>query len=170
PCALVISTPAAITSGLAAGARRGVLIKGGAALEQLGRIQVMAFDKTGTLTQGKPQVTDIIDLIASEPTWLSAVAAIEQGSTHPLATSLIEAVKCRGYSMSTAIDKQALIGRGITGVVDGQRYSLLSPNKLPRALDSSLQAQIIGLENEGKTLAIAVKDQQPVGIIAWQDT
>ncbi|MCG6506932.1 HAD-IC family P-type ATPase, partial [Vibrio parahaemolyticus] len=91
PCALVISTPAAITSGLAAGARRGALIKGGAALEQLGRIQSVAFDKTGTLTQGKPQVTDIVALSGWSPEQLLTVtAAIEQGSRHPLAMSLVE--------------------------------------------------------------------------------
>lgn len=90
PCALVISTPAAITSGLA-GARRGALIKGGAALEQLGRIQSVAFDKTGTLTQGKPQVTDIVALSGLSPDQLLTVtAAIEQGSRHPLAMSLVK--------------------------------------------------------------------------------
>lgn len=170
PCALVISTPAAITSGLAAGARRGALIKGGAALEQLGRVEVMAFDKTGTLTQGKPQVTDTIDLTSSGLAWLSAVAAIEQGSTHPLATSLVDEVQQRGYSIATATDKQALVGRGMTGVIEGQRYSLLSPSKLESELDSSLQAQIEALEAQGKTLAIALKEALPIGIIAWQDT
>ncbi|MCG3729873.1 zinc/cadmium/mercury/lead-transporting ATPase [Vibrio cincinnatiensis] len=170
PCALVISTPAAITSGLAAGARRGALIKGGAALEQLGRIEVMAFDKTGTLTEGKPTVTDTIDLTHSNVTWLSAVAAIEQGSTHPLATSLVEDVQRRGYSIDVATDKQALVGRGMTGVVEGQRYSLLSPSKIEGTLDASLQDKIDRLENEGKTLAVALKGREPIGIIAWQDT
>ncbi|MCG3724755.1 zinc/cadmium/mercury/lead-transporting ATPase [Vibrio cincinnatiensis] len=170
PCALVISTPAAITSGLAAGARRGVLIKGGAALEQLGRVEVMAFDKTGTLTEGKPHVTDIIDLTASDFEWLSALAAIEQGSTHPLATSLVEDVQRRGYSISEATDKKALVGRGMTGVVEGQPYSLLSPSKIEGVLDYSLQAKIESLESEGKTLAIALKGKEAIGIIAWQDT
>lgn len=84
PCALVISTPAAITSGLATAARHGALIKGGAALEQLGRITQMAFDKTGTLTLGKPQVTAVIPTAEiNEETLLAMAAAVEQGSTHP---------------------------------------------------------------------------------------
>lgn len=83
PCALVISTPAAITSGLAAAARRGALIKGGAALEQLGRITQVAFDKTGTLTIGKPRVTAIHPASGiSEAELLALAAAVEQGATH----------------------------------------------------------------------------------------
>ncbi len=86
PCALVISTPAAITSGLAAAARRGALIKGGAALEQLGRVTQVAFDKTGTLTVGKPRVTAIHPATGiSESELLTLAAAVEQGATHPLA-------------------------------------------------------------------------------------
>ncbi len=88
PCALVISTPAAITSGLAAAARRGALIKGGAALEQLGRAQV-AFDKTGTLTVGR-RVTAIHPATGiSESELLALAAAVEQGATHPLAQAIV---------------------------------------------------------------------------------
>lgn len=84
PCALVISTPAAITSGLAAATRRGALIKGGAALEQLGRVTTIAFDKTGTLTQGTPQVTDVVALSDTQTDQiLTLAAAVEVGSHHP---------------------------------------------------------------------------------------
>ncbi|MBV8045505.1 cadmium family heavy metal-translocating P-type ATPase, partial [Pluralibacter sp.] len=91
PCALVISTPAAITSGLAAAARRGALIKGGAALEQLGRVRQVAFDKTGTLTVGKPQVTAIIGTdVMNNNDLLALAAAVEQGSSHPLAQAIVQ--------------------------------------------------------------------------------
>ena len=88
PCALVISTPAAITSGLAAATRRGALIKGGLALEQLGRIKTIAFDKTGTLTEGKPSVTDVVTFHnVNVNDVLAAAASVEMGSHHPLAKS-----------------------------------------------------------------------------------
>lgn len=90
PCALVISTPAAITSGLAAAARRGALIKGGAALERLGKIQHIAFDKTGTLTAGKPQVTTIeVNGELSENDLLALAAAVELGSSHLVSAQAI---------------------------------------------------------------------------------
>ena len=89
PCALVISTPAAIAASLSAGARRGLLLKGGAVLEKLGRITVAAFDKAGTLTEGKPQVTDVIGLSRPEADVLRLAAAVEIGSSHRLATAIL---------------------------------------------------------------------------------
>ncbi|HAT0028663.1 TPA: cadmium-translocating P-type ATPase, partial [Salmonella enterica subsp. enterica serovar Typhimurium] len=100
PCALVISTPAAITSGLAAAARRGALIKGGAALEQLGRITQVAFDKTGTLTIGKPRVTAIHPASGiSEAELLALAAAVEQGATHPLAQAIVREAQTRDLAI-----------------------------------------------------------------------
>src|SRR3546814_622768 len=93
PCALVISTPAAIASGLAAGARRGLLVKGGAALETLGKVRTVAFDKTGTLTVGRPNVTDIIAVEGVEADILAKAAAVERGSRHPLPAAIVEAVE-----------------------------------------------------------------------------
>ncbi|GAL21887.1 copper-translocating P-type ATPase [Vibrio maritimus] len=116
PCALVISTPAAITSGLAAATRRGALIKGGAALEQLGNIESVAFDKTGTLTLGKPQVTDVIVSGAlTEQELLAATASIEQGSNHPLAISLVRHVERLGLTIPSADEQRALVGVGVEG-------------------------------------------------------
>ncbi len=89
PCALVISTPAAIAAGLSAGARRGLLLKGGAVLEGLRKITAVAFDKTGTLTEGKPVVTDIVAIGRSEKQVLSLAAALESGSSHPLAIAIL---------------------------------------------------------------------------------
>ncbi len=131
PCALVISTPAAITSGLAAAAKRGALIKGGAALEQLGKIQTIAFDKTGTLTEGKPQVTDIQPLSDwQQDAMLRVVGAIEAGSTHPLAQSLVAKVKELNIEIPESQNKKALIGSGVEGDVDGVKYQAPSPLKV----------------------------------------
>ncbi|MFA0015568.1 zinc/cadmium/mercury/lead-transporting ATPase [Vibrio lentus] len=181
PCALVISTPAAITSGLAAAAKRGALIKGGAALEQLGKIQTIAFDKTGTLTEGKPQVTDIQPLSDwQQDAMLRVVGAIEVGSTHPLAQSLVAKVKELNIEIPESQNKKALIGSGVEGDVDGVKYQVLAPSKVTFDLASEVVAQVEALEGEGKTvvLALEVKHQEElqepatnvIGLIAWQDT
>ncbi len=177
PCALVISTPAAITSGLAAAAKRGALIKGGAALEQLGKIETIAFDKTGTLTEGKPQVTDIEPLSGwQKEAMLRVVGAIEVGSTHPLAKSLVAKVEELGIDIPESHNKKALIGSGVEGDVDGVKYRVLAPSKLDFALDVQVSKQIESLEDEGKTVVVAleVKDSDQaanaIGLIAWQDT
>ncbi|CAH6912125.1 Zn(2(+))/Cd(2(+))/Pb(2(+)) exporting P-type ATPase [Vibrio chagasii] len=177
PCALVISTPAAITSGLAAAAKRGALIKGGAALEQLGKIETIAFDKTGTLTEGKPQVTDIEPLAGwQKDAMLRVVGAIEVGSTHPLAKSLVAKVEELGIDIPESHNKKALIGSGVEGDVDGVKYRVLAPSKLNFALDTQVSKQIESLEDEGKTVVVAleVKDSEQaanaIGLIAWQDT
>lgn len=171
PCALVISTPAAITSGLAAGARRGALIKGGAALEQLGWIQSVAFDKTGTLTQGKPQVTDIVALSGLSPDQLLTVtAAIEQGSRHPLAMSLVKKAQNQGLTLPHAQDKQALVGRGVAGRIGEHFYRVLAPGKVDVPLADSVSEQVAAMEAQGKTVVVALENDTPIGIIAWQDT
>ncbi|WP_210449065.1 zinc/cadmium/mercury/lead-transporting ATPase [Vibrio crassostreae] len=181
PCALVISTPAAITSGLAAAAKRGALIKGGAALEQLGKIQTIAFDKTGTLTEGKPQVTDIQPLSGwQQDAMLRVVGAIEVGSTHPLAQSLVAKVKDLNIEVPESHNKIALIGSGVEGDVDGVKYQVLSPSKIAFDLGADVVSQVEALEGEGKTVVVALelKDQEEsteqnttvIGLIAWQDT
>lgn len=171
PCALVISTPAAITSGLAAGARRGALIKGGAALEQLGKIETIAFDKTGTLTKGKPDVTDVIALNGyPENQLLSMVAAIEMGSSHPLATALVAKVESMGLPIAQASDKKALIGRGVCGVVDGKTYQALAPSKVTVSVSHETKQRIEALESEGKTVVVVLEDARLIGLLAWQDT
>jgi len=116
PCALVISTPAAITSGLAAATRQGALIKGGAALEQLALIETVALDKTGTLTEGKPEVTHVQVLNgASEGEVLSLAAAVEEGSHHPLAQAILARAREHNPLPITAQDRRALAGSGVEG-------------------------------------------------------
>tara|TARA_Y100001956_G_scaffold72978_1_gene78815 strand:+ start:1205 stop:3283 length:2079 start_codon:yes stop_codon:yes gene_type:complete len=172
PCALVISTPAAITSGLAAAARRGALIKGGAALEQLGKVETVAFDKTGTLTKGKPEVTDIVPLNGWEQSQLlEKVSAIEVGSSHPLAVSVVRKAESLGIKIAEAKDKQALVGSGVQGSIDGTLYQVIAPSKLTIQLDTELENQIGLLEGQGKTVVVALAEHtQVIGLIAWQDT
>ncbi|MEG0233098.1 MAG: zinc/cadmium/mercury/lead-transporting ATPase [Hafnia sp.] len=172
PCALVISTPAAITSGLAAATRRGALIKGGAALEQLGRVTTIAFDKTGTLTQGTPQVTDVVALSDTQTDQiLTLAAAVEVGSHHPLAQAIVRNVADKKLAMLTADDRQAKAGVGVEGVVNGVLVQVMAPTKLPQdALSEDALAQIHALESAGKTVVVVIQAQQPIGVIALSDT
>ncbi|OEF23265.1 zinc/cadmium/mercury/lead-transporting ATPase [Vibrio rumoiensis] len=176
PCALVISTPAAITSGLSAAARYGALIKGGATLEQLGKIETIAFDKTGTLTKGKPEVTDVIAFEGwTEQALLAYSGAIEQGSTHPLAKAIVmksqqSTQPQHDSSAIKATNKKALVGVGVSGFIEDHNYQISAPNAVETALSAEQSQQIFNLEDQGKTVVVVSKEDQPIGIIALQDT
>lgn len=172
PCALVISTPAAITSGLAAATRRGALIKGGAALEQLGQVQTIAFDKTGTLTEGKPRVTDVLPINGiSEQQLLTLAAAVETGSHHPLAQAIIKRAEQYGAPLPPAQARRALAGVGVEGVVDGKTLLISAPGKLAAGqLDALLQSQVEKLENAGKTAVVVLESGVAIGLLALRDT
>ncbi|MEB7539893.1 zinc/cadmium/mercury/lead-transporting ATPase [Pantoea anthophila] len=169
PCALVISTPAAITSGLAAAARQGALIKGGAALERLSSLRRVAFDKTGTLTPGKPQLTLILRFgAASEAEMLALSAAAEQGATHPLASAIVAAAQARHLAMPDARDQQVLAGRGIRARVADQQIELLTPAHAP-GLTAQQRGQIAQQEEEGNTLVVLMRDGEALGALALRD-
>lgn len=163
PCALVISTPAAITSGLAAAARQGALIKGGAALEQLGRVRHIAFDKTGTLTLGKPQVTGIYPQQISEEELLALAAAVEQGSTHPLAQAIVREARSRGLVIPPASAQRALVGSGIEADVEGKKVLIVAAGHSPTP-------QVETLEQAGQTVVAVTQDGVAKGILALRDT
>lgn len=164
PCALVISTPAAITSGLAAAARRGALIKGGAALEQLSQIQQIAFDKTGTLTVGKPQVTG---MYPADDALLALAAAVEQGSTHPLAQAIVREAQSRGLTIPAASAQRALMGSGIEAEVEGRKVLICAADKFPA---DEFSPQIRELEQAGQTVVIVAVDGVTKGVLALRDT
>ncbi|WP_343649076.1 Zn(II)/Cd(II)/Pb(II) translocating P-type ATPase ZntA [Enterobacter sp.] len=163
PCALVISTPAAITSGLAAAARRGALIKGGAALEQLSQVQHIAFDKTGTLTVGKPQVTGVYPQDISEDELLTLAAAVEQGSTHPLAQAIVREAQARGLTVPPASDQRALVGSGIEAVVAGKKVLIAAAGRSP-------STRVQALEQAGQTVVAVMQDGAEMGMLALRDT
>ena len=173
PCALVISTPAAIAAGLSAGARRGLLIKGGAVLEQLGKLRLVALDKTGTLTAGTPRVTDVESWIAEEDdnSVLRLAAAIERDSSHPIAMAIVEHARQSGLNLPTVTGSRALAGRGVSGRVEGRELSLMTPRHLHEKviLEESLSARIIALEEAGKSLALLVEGERLLGLIAVRD-
>src|SRR5471030_1279824 len=172
PCALVISTPAAITSGLAAATRMGALIKGGAALEQLALIQTVALDKTGTLTEGKPEVTDVMPLGgASEGEVLSLAAAVEEGSHHPLAQAIIARARTENPLPINAQARRALAGSGVEGEVAGRKIQVLAPKRLAaKGVAEEHLRQIAEWESSGKTVVVVLQEGNAIGLIAMQDT
>lgn len=171
PCALVISTPAAIAAGLSAGARRGLLLKGGAVLEGMRRVTMVALDKTGTLTEGKPKVTDLIGVGRSQANVLSLAAALETGSSHPLALAILARAKADGVPVPPASAAKAVAGKGVTGRVGGEDIALASPSaaEAMSPLSAELKAQIAAFNADGKTVSVLLVANQIAGILAMRD-
>jgi len=171
PCALVISTPAAIAAALSAGARRGLLLKGGAVLEQLGKVNQVALDKTGTLTEGRPKVTDIVALGRTEDEVLRLAAALEAGSSHPLARAILGKAAERNLPVIAARDGGAVGGKGVTGMVGRNALFLGSPAAAAEqaVLPEELLARIAGFNDAGKSVSVLVMNGEVVGAIAMRD-
>jgi Cd2+/Zn2+-exporting ATPase len=172
PCALVISTPAAIASGLAVGARQGLLIKGGAALEVLGKVRTVAFDKTGTLTRGRPRVTDIVAIAASEDIVLARAAAVERSTSHPLGVAIVEAAQARGLGLSTMFGGAvATAGKAVTVRLKDGFASVGSPRYAAErtAIPTDVAEKITALESEGKTVVVLLSGKTIDGLIALRD-
>ena len=171
PCALVISTPAAIAAALSAGARRGLLMKGGAVLENLGKVNYVALDKTGTLTEGKPKVTDIIGVARDNREVLRLAAALEAGSSHPLAVAILAKAADEKVSIAQASNAGAVGGKGVVGTVDGLRLYLASPRAAADevSLDQALLAEIAALNDHGKTVSVLLVGKEVAGLVAIRD-
>ncbi|MHB1134068.1 MAG: heavy metal translocating P-type ATPase [Chloroflexota bacterium] len=174
PCALVISTPVAIVSAIARAARLGVLVKGGARLEEAGEVRVLAFDKTGTLTVGRPEVTDLVALDGlDEPRLLWLASALECRSEHPLAAAVQRRAEVTGGAHCPPEISQfaALPGRGVEALLDGQTYflgnrRLFQERGVP--LDGDAE-RIEALEAEGKTVLLLGTEQRLLGYLAVAD-
>ncbi|MDZ4405541.1 heavy metal translocating P-type ATPase [Prosthecobacter sp.] len=157
PCALVIATPVSIVSGLTALARRGVLIKGGAHLEAVGKLRALAVDKTGTITQGRPQVTGVIPVSdLNEGEVLRRAAAIDAYSEHPLAQAVVAAAKSKNISWSESSQYQSVTGRGATAVIAGHPH-FIGNHKMAHELglcSPEIEARLNEIESKGQSLAI----------------
>lgn len=173
PCALAISVPVTVVSAIGAASRMGVIIKSGAAFEQLGTINQIAVDKTGTLTQNRTVVTNIVATDAtSRKTVLQLAAALETHSTHPLAAAITHAARseCAGQPDETELGAASEItehaGSGISGVIDGTPVTVGNP----RWLDpGALQPQVTELESAGKTVIIVQRAKKTIGAVALRD-
>jgi Cd2+/Zn2+-exporting ATPase len=172
PCALVISTPAAIASGLAAGARRGLLIKGGATLETLGKVRSVAFDKTGTLTVGRPRVTDVIAIEGAEEEVLAKAAAVEGDSSHPLGAAIVEEARRRSLALpNTFGGANATPGKAVTARLREGFVSVGSPRYAAEQADlsSDIRATLDALETSGKTAVVVLSGKREIGVIGLRD-
>jgi Cd2+/Zn2+-exporting ATPase len=173
PCALVISVPASFISAIAAGARAGVLFKGGAYLESLAAIKAVAFDKTGTLTTGRPALTRAIPYGGvTEDELITLAASAESRSEHPLAKAIVLAAQARGFDLMPVGDFEAVPGRGVRAVINGQAMHVGSPaymqalgGSIPAALDEERER----LESSGQTVMLARAEDRWLGLIALAD-
>ncbi|MGA3251944.1 MAG: heavy metal translocating P-type ATPase, partial [Paraburkholderia sp.] len=173
PCALVISTPVTIVSGLAAAARQGILIKGGAYLEQGRKLTWLALDKTGTITHGKPVQTDFELRAELELTRCRSIAASLAGrSDHPVSQAIASAAKADGIALSPVEAFEALPGRGVGGTIDGMSYQL-GNHRLVHELgrcSPTLEARFETLERQGKTVVMLMDTERVLGLFAVADT
>lgn len=171
PCALVVSTPVTIVSAVAAAARHGVLIKGGAYLEEFGRLRAVALDKTGTLTRGTPEVTDVIPLDgASSGEVLALAAGVEVHSGHPLARAVVRAAEAQGIAPVATKGFTAVPGKGGFATVNEQTVLIGSPRLFSeRGGDHTHASTIERLEGEGKTVMLVGPAERAVGLLALAD-
>ena len=172
PCALVISVPASIASAMSTGARRGLLMKGGAVIEAAAKVDVVTFDKTGTLTHGRPQVTDVVPFGATTEAELLAVAAgVETGSSHPLAIAILNKAKDAGVAALSSQDAKALMGKGVVATVGGAPAWVASPRYAMEhgGLEGLGLRQATIFEEDGKTAVAVFREKTPLGLIAMRD-
>lgn len=171
PCALVISTPVTIISAITAGARHGILIKGGVHLESLGTVKAIAFDKTGTLTHGKPVLQAVYDIQGDENGLLALVASVESHSTHPLAQAILAVVQERHIAFMPAEAVQTLAGQGIVGNVRSSRVVVANHAYFDEnyAHSSVLCDQIAQAERDGLTTMLVYDGAQVRGFLAVAD-
>ena len=173
PCALVISTPVTIVSGLAAAARQGILVKGGVYLEEGRKLAWLALDKTGTITHGKPAQTDFMVLNGSNDAEVRSLAAsLASRSDHPVSRALAEAAKRDGIALRDVEGFEALPGRGTKGIIDGKLYHLGNHRLIHEQgrCSDELEVRLTALEEQGKTVILLTDEQSVHGLFAVADT
>ncbi len=173
PCALMAATMPTLLSGIANGARQGILFKNGAQLELIGRVRAIAFDKTGTLTIGKPQVVQIIAVAQTETQLLEVAAALESLSEHPIGEAVVKFAQKQHIEWRQAVNVQAHTGQGITGEID-QQLAIVGKAAFVKEYVSGWSDALIAsaqqLEETGKTVVWVAYAGKPLGVIAIADT
>lgn len=175
PCALAISTPSAVLSGVARAARAGVLVKGGKPLEELGSLTAIAFDKTGTLTEGKPKLTGVYPLNGiSEEQLLEIVIAVEKLSDHPLASAIVKGgMEKLKREIAPASGVEAITGRGVKADYNGTTIHIGNKelfSEKENSLPDEIKRQAEDLEKEGNTTMLVRQNDKFIGIVTLMDT
>ncbi len=176
PCALVISTPAAVLSAIAAAARSGVLFKGGATVEDAARIRVVAFDKTGTLTAGETRLTDVVALEGSEDDLVAMAAAVQARSEHHLAKATVRDAQTRGVTVPEATGFAAVAGRGVEATLGDRTIRIGNPGHSDgRAVDGlgAALAHVERLRALARTAVVVTETmgdrERAIGVMAFAD-
>jgi len=171
PCALVISTPAAVTSALARASRIGLLVKGGAALEAIGAVRTMAFDKTGTLTEGKPKLTAMMSVgDMDEDRLLAIAAALETVTSHPLAKAVVHAATEQKLDLPEITDARTIAGAGVEARIDGTLYRVGAAKRLDIKPAAEVADWLAAQEDAGSTAVVVLRDGDVIGALALRDT
>lgn len=172
-CAITLATPVVVLASVGNAARRGLLVKGGLALEQLARVNVVVMDKTGTVTIGVPRVTDVVPLDGySEDALLAQTATVEARSEHPLARAIVESASARGIAVADPESFTPIPGRGVVGRAAGREWVVGNRRLLDERgilLDERQAERAVELERSGKTVFFAACDGRPAGMIALAD-
>ncbi len=170
PGALVIATPVAIVAGIGNGAKRGVIFKGGDAVERLAKVDTIVLDKTGTLTQGAPQLTGVTSLSGFEDELLELAASLEQASEHPLARAIVAAAQSRNLTLSDPEQVEITRGVGLSGLVNGKTVTIGSSRSLDgMSVSDSLIWEAAAAESSGATVSYVVADGQILGYVTIAD-
>jgi Cd2+/Zn2+-exporting ATPase len=176
PCALALGTPAAILAGVAQAARNGVLIKGGAHLENLGRLKAIAFDKTGTITHGQPEVSDVItfdERMLPADQLLALTAAIESRSGHPLAQAVVRAAQAKNLALPSVGEVESITGQGLRSRANNQPVLIGNLKLMAEAhivVPAQAQQKIEALQTTGKTIMIVAVATRVAGVLSLADT
>ncbi|HSL72617.1 MAG TPA: HAD-IC family P-type ATPase, partial [Longimicrobiales bacterium] len=170
PCPLILATPVGIIGGVSSAARRQIIVRTGTALEQLGRVRVAVFDKTGTLTVGRPAVREVVPAAGhDEASTLSLAAAVELGSNHVLARTVVAAAEARGLRITPSNDVVETPGLGVHGSVDGRHVAVGARSFFERLFPGSTTSLAPFDTSEEKLRAYVAADGAPIGLIQYAD-